>query len=313
MAKTASLILCILLANLLLAGCQKGDESSTAAIVQADTAWSLNDDQRAERQAMASQTPTVESAQALPTSTPTTTPSPEPTHKPPATPTLMVTATTTPTATATPIVPCDERHPGEDLFAVVTKDYGISRDFEPQDLVPLADHLPFSVTSGYPTEIRAIALDPLVEMVSEMQAAGLFPRIESGYRSYAAQVIAWDKWNREYPESAAIVSAQPGHSEHQLGTVVDFGSPELAGIVGQEDIEFHTYFYKTSEGQWLGEHAHEYGFTLSFSLEAFETTGLYYEPWHFRYVGVEMASFLKERETTLVEYQLESHGQPCVP
>ena len=84
-------------------------------------------------------------------------------------------------------------------------------------------------------------------------------------------------------------------------------------MVGQEDIEFHTYFYLTSEGQWLLEHAHEYGFTLSFPREAFELTGFYYEPWHYRYVGTEMAGFLQEVGMSLTEYQLLNSPPPCIP
>jgi D-alanyl-D-alanine carboxypeptidase len=150
-------------------------------------------------------------------------------------------------------------------------------------------------------------------MIGDMEAAGLQPQVISGYRSYAAQAIAWAKWNESHPDTAAIVSAPPGHSEHQLGTTVDFGSPELPEIVGEEDIQFHTYFYKTSEGEWLLEHAHEYGFTLSYSREAFELTGLYYEPWHYRYVGRELATHLHDAGTTLTAYLLEQNPNPCLP
>jgi D-alanyl-D-alanine carboxypeptidase len=211
------------------------------------------------------------------------------------------------------LVDCTERLPGSGLFSVVTLDYAISRDAEPSDLVRLSDHLPFSVTQGYPSEVRQVVLQPLVDMVNDMIDAGLNPQILSGYRSYAAQAIAWNKWNTLYPERASIISAPPGHSEHQLGTVVDFGSPELPGIVGQPGIQFHTYFYKTSEGQWLAENAHKYGFTMSYTLEAFDTTGFYYEPWHFRYVGEEMATMLKVQELTFTEYQLANEPPPCNP
>lgn len=240
---------------------------------------------------------------------PTNTPAPTATPTATATPTI----TPSPTPTATPIGPCDERLPRDDLFTIVTQTYGLSRDYAPQDLVLLTDYLPVNVTLGYPTEIRQIAIGPLVQMVADMQNSGLEPFIISGYRSYAAQAISWDKWNREEPERAAILSARPGHSEHQLGTTVDFGSPELADIVGIADIEFHTYFYQTSEGIWLAENAHRYGFTLSYPRGAQELTGFFYEPWHFRYVGQEMATFLHESGTYLTEYQLINQPEPCIP
>lgn len=215
--------------------------------------------------------------------------------------------------TPLPPIKCDARMPGPDLFTVISKEYGISKAYAPDDLVPLDEHLPYSVTVGYPNEVREAIMKPLVEMINDMLDEGLQPWILSGYRSYAAQAFSWEKWNRLYPETAAIVSAQPGHSEHQLGTVVDFGSPELPGVVGQPDIEFHTYFYKTSEGKWLAENAHKYGFTMSFTAEAFETTGFYYEPWHFRYVGVDMAELLREQNLTLTEYKLATEPPPCTP
>lgn len=238
-----------------------------------------------------------------PTAVPTTTPSPTP----------AATATPTITPTATPIGPCDQRDPGDDLLTFVTLEYGLSRDFQPADLVPLSDYFGNDVTLGYPTEVRQIIIEPLVQMIDNMHAAGLEPLIASGYRSYSQQAIAWDKWNREHPERAAIISSPPGFSEHQLGTTLDFRSPELEEIVGEEGIEFHTYFYKTSEGIWLLENAHKYGFTLSYSREAFDVTGFYYEPWHYRYVGVELATELHESGNFLAQYLLDTRPLPCIP
>ena len=242
---------------------------------------------------------------------------PPPTVVPPATVTPRPSVTPTPTITPSPTpdrnVLCSERIPDDGLLTVVTLTYGLSRDFEPAGLVGLSGYLPNDVTLGYPTELRRVAVTPLVNMITDMQAAGLKPVLISGYRSYSAQAIARQKWLEKEPDRANILSAPPGFSEHQLGTVVDFGSPELAEIVGQDDIEFHTWFYKTSEGIWLLENAHKYGFTLSYPFEAFETTGFFYEPWHFRYVGVEMATQLREAGISLTEHQLATEPPPCIP
>ncbi len=250
----------------------------------------------------------------IPTLPPPATLTPQPTSTSSSTPlaTATATATATPAATPTPSG-CERRIFTDDLFTIVTLTYGLSRDYQPSDLVDLDDYLPVSVTLGYPTQVRQIIVDPLVQMINDMQANGLAPFIISGYRSYSAQAIAYQKWQTTYPDSASIVSAPPGHSEHQLGTTVDFGSPELEEIVGQEGIEFHTYFYQTSEGQWLLEHAQEYGFTLSFPREAFELTGFYYEPWHYRYVGIEMATQLKAMGLSFTEFQLINSPAPCIP
>jgi D-alanyl-D-alanine carboxypeptidase len=203
--------------------------------------------------------------------------------------------------------------PDDDLLTIVTLQYGLSRNYEPADLVPLADYLSSDVTLGYPIEIRQVVIEPLVQLITDMQSLGLQPKIISGYRSYSAQAIARQKWVEKAPDYVNILSAPPGHSEHQLGTVVDFGSPELPGIVGQEDIEFHTYFYMTSEGVWLAENAHKYGFTLSYPREAQDITGFFYEPWHYRYVGVEMATRLSEMNISLTAHQLMTQPLPCIP
>ncbi len=262
--------------------------------------------------AAATATPLPSTLIVTPSPIPTLPPPPTVTPQPTVTPTPTPAATATPTFTPTPDA-CERRIFSDDLFTIVTLTYGLSRDYQPSDLVTLSDYFPVAITLGYPTQVRQIIAAPLVQMVTDMQAAGLAPFIISGYRSYSAQAIAYQKWLTTYPDSATIVSAPPGHSEHQLGTTIDFGSPELPEVVGQEDIEFHTYFYMTSEGQWLLEHAHEYGFTLSFPREAFELTGFYYEPWHYRYVGVEMATFLKEVGMSLTEYQLLNSPPPCIP
>lgn len=242
-------------------------------------------------------------------------PPPTVTPMPTSSPTATPPATATPTVTLIPtaVAICTDRMPGDDLLTIVTLQYGLSRDYEPADLVPLADYLSADVTLGDPTEIRQVVVEPLVQLVNDMQSLGLRPIIISGYRSYSAQAVARQKWVEKAPDYVNILSAPPGHSEHQLGTAVDFGSPELPELVGQEDIEFHTYFYMTSEGVWLAENAHQYGFTLSYPREAQNITGIFYEPWHYRYVGVEMATHLREMGISLTAQQLLTQPLPCIP
>lgn len=195
----------------------------------------------------------------------------------------------------------------------MTRNYGLSREFVPTDLVDLREHFPLDVTMGYETQVRDIILDPLQQMIMEMKAEGLNPTIISGYRSFPAQAIAWSKWQEEEPERAAIISSPPGFSEHQLGTTLDFGSPELELIVGEEDVEFHTDFDKTAVGQWLAEYAHRYGFTLSYPLDNIAETGFYYEPWHYRYIGIELATQLYEEGSYLIGFLLDQIPEPCLP
>lgn len=211
------------------------------------------------------------------------------------------------------LVNCSRRMPhDEDLLTLVTRDFGLSRDYEPGDLVPLGDYFPNSVTLGYPTEVRAAIITPLQEIMQVMQDEGFAPQIVSGYRSYSAQTLARQKWVEQYPDWAHNLSAPPGHSEHQLGTTVDFGSPELEIMLGEEYVQFHPAFAQTSEGQWLAEHAPEYGFTMSYPADAFERTTFYYEPWHFRYVGTELATILAKENLTISEFLEWEQPAPCL-
>lgn len=242
---------------------------------------------------------------------PPSTPTPAPTSTPIPSPTSTATATVKPSPTIAGR--CSERVPSDDLLTLVTSTYAISAGYAPGDLINLADYLPRRVTLGYETQLRRAAASSLILLIADMHIDGLSPQIISGYRSFAAQASAWQKWLDREPDRASIISVPPGHSEHQLGTTVDFGSPELALLLGDEDVEFHTYFYKTNESIWLENHAHEYGFSLSYPLEAFEITGFYYEPWHYRYIGTELASELREKGISLTQYLLETYPPPCEP
>ena len=126
--------------------------------------------------------------------------------------------------------------------------------------------------------------------------------------------VAYNRWQVEDPAHASQVSALPGHSEHQLGTAVDFGSPELPDLTGDPTMRFSPLFSQTSEGLWLTAHAHEYGFTLTNPPDAQPWTGLIYEPWHYRYVGVDLATYLHESGYFLTEYLFQVRpGLPCMP
>ena len=315
---TIGCVLALVAAAFAIVSCSSGtEETQTITMVE---------------QTVASVAPSLTAAvQTVPTSsaTPSATAT-EPTSEPkatqdtaPSTPTPVSTSTRepTPTETATATVKpsptragsCKDRVPSDDLQTLVTSEYAISAEYVPGDLIEIADYLPMRVTLGYNTQLRRETISHLVRMITDMESQGLSPQIISGYRSYIAQSISWQKWLELEPERASIISVPPGHSEHQLGTTIDFGSPELATLVGDEDVEFHTYFYKTSEGEWLENHAHEYGFTLSYPLEAFEITGFYYEPWHYRYVGVVLATKLEANGISLTQYLLESYPPPCDP
>ncbi|GJM39720.1 MAG: hypothetical protein DHS20C20_00020 [Ardenticatenaceae bacterium] len=237
-----------------------------------------------------------------------------------ATATLTPTATIEPTATYWPTVtrqvlpdsvaaglpPCQSRIVNTELLAVVTQQFSLPETYVPPDLVPLADYFDDSITLGQTLFARQAIIEPLQRIIEAMNAAGLRPSIISSYRSYGEQQLAWNWWSSQYPGRVAILSARPGYSEHQLGTTIDFGSPAI-------DHLFHVDFANTAEGIWLKNNAHAYGFTLSFPNYTYDITGIKYEPWHFRYVGVNLATELFHSGQLLTSWQIEHIPPPCIP
>ena len=266
-------------------------------------------------------------SQAAPVLTPTATISPSPTASPTDTSVPTITPTPSPTFTLAPTlfplptqdpqatpVPCDKRRPGaDDLFAEVSANYGLDPAYVPADLVKLGQFLP-GLVSLPDNLLRLPAAQALGKMVKAMLAEGLQPRVLSTYRSYFDQAVAHQRWVVDDPAHADEISAQPGHSEHQLGTVVDFGSPEMPALTGTTTDPFSPLFNQTSEGRWLARHAFEYGFSMSSPQGALNLTGLAYEPWHYRYVGLEMATYLQASGYYLDEYLLKARPvMPCLP
>ena len=222
-----------------------------------------------------------------------------------AAPTLAVTLTPLPSPTAPPTfaVPtvdpeCALYQANLDLLApIVNRDAELARDFVPANLQ--TPQLAYRNAYIVPVTVREAVLQPLYDLLAVSNDSGLQIMVVSGYRSWTEQKIAYDKWTELYPDRAPEISALPGHSEHQLGTAVDFSTPYMEGLY--QNL-FHTNFFYTVEGQWLNDNAAKFGFTLSFPSWGIEQTGFAWEPWHFRYVGVALAQELNERQLTLIEY-----------
>lgn len=158
------------------------------------------------------------------------------------------------------------------------------------------------VENGYSVDAR-IAED-LNAMLAAARADGCQPQICSAYRSVEKQIQVfndtvnswisqgssfWDAYQRTTQEVAL-----PGTSEHGIGLAVD--------IVSNQYAELDAKQAETMEAQWLQEHCYEYGFILRYPPEKQSLTGIIYEPWHYRYVGREMAQKIKESGLTLEEY-----------
>lgn len=149
--------------------------------------------------------------------------------------------------------------------------------------------------------------EPLMKMLEAMKAEGLSPVVCSGYRTLDKQEKLFNRKVSSYvkkghsKEEANALARQtlsiPGSGEHCLGLAVDFYTRSYH--------QLERAFERTPEGKWLREHAQDYGFTLRYEEGKEEITGIGYEPWHFRYVGVEVAQYLKEHNLSLEEFYIE--------
>jgi D-alanyl-D-alanine carboxypeptidase len=202
--------------------------------------------------------------------------------------------------------PCQNRTVPADFLVFATQQFTLPESYIPPNMVLTTDYFDSSVTLDNPQFIRQTILEPLQRMIGEMHSLDLRPSIISAYRSYQEQALAWHWWNGQYPDRVAILSARPGHSEHQLGTTIDFGSPEIRHL-------FNVDFVNTSEGVWLRNNAYRFGFTLSYPVDSYPVTGYKHEPWHYRYVGVEMAEYLYNAGQLLTSWQITNLSPPCIP
>ena len=189
-------------------------------------------------------------------------------------------------------------NPG-DLLVLVNKTRALPSSYAPTDLVNAMSVMPTRGTQ----RIRQSIVDPLTKMYTAMYAEGLRPVIVSAFRSYTEQQSTFAYWVGQYGEAqASLISARAGHSEHQLGTTIDFGSPKT-GFTLEED------FADTPEGRWLATNAPKYGFIMSYPPGKTSVTGYAYEPWHFRYVGNEAVQ-IAATGPTLEEYLRKNNRLP---
>jgi D-alanyl-D-alanine carboxypeptidase len=160
----------------------------------------------------------------------------------------------------------------EGLLVLVDKKNPLPDGWEPQDLVNLKDY-PSLRLSRQNLQLRALVMPSLLDMAQAAKADGAELLLSSTYRSAAYQKTVYERIVREMGQAAADrESARPRHSQHQLGTVVDFGSID-------DD------FTGTKMERWLDANAWKYGFSLSFPEGREELTGYRWESWHFRYIG----------------------------
>ncbi|MBS3943580.1 MAG: M15 family metallopeptidase [Dethiobacter sp.] len=188
---------------------------------------------------------------------------------------------------------------GDYLLALVDRRTTLGR-YAPDDLVQVEPALVHPAQRQWSYFLRQQAEQALRRMWEAARADGIELLLTSAYRSFETQEILFrDYASRHGEDRANTFSARAGQSEHQLGTAVDFGGTPA---------DHTSAFAETTPGQWLAARAHEFGFALSYPDGAQEITGYVFEPWHFRYIGVESAAEWRDSGLVLSRF-LESKPQ----
>jgi len=187
----------------------------------------------------------------------------------------------------------EEQLPGDWNLILVNKTHLVPEDYQ-VELKPIG--------SGH--QIDARAYDDYKAMIKAAKREGVYIYVTSSYRDMEKQTKLHEQKIESlvmegYPyeeakELAAQVVAVPGTSEHQLGLALDLVSSEYRRLDEKQE--------NTRGFQWLKEHCAEYGFILRYPNGKTDITGIIYEPWHFRYVGLEAAKEITEAGLTLEEY-----------
>ena len=189
------------------------------------------------------------------------------------------------------------QHDADGLLFLVNRQYMVSDAFEPADLVE-------AQVPGQVREMRAEAAAALEEMYAACkEETGAQLISVRGYRSYAKQNRLFkaklQRVNNKV-ELAQEYVAPPGASEHHLGLAMDIGQ--------QSKPTLNEKFAETEGGIWTRENCWRFGFILRYVEEWEDVTGYKYEPWHFRYVGKELAKEIHDAgvpfETWLTEYRV---------
>lgn len=167
----------------------------------------------------------------------------------------------------------------------------LDKDFEPSNLVKLRLR---SVGTGH--LLREDAAEELTRFFEAAEQAGYKLYVKSAYRSYQTQSSMYHNRLERYKSDDGVV-AYPGSSDHQTGLGVDILNYEWTRKEGMTPA-----FGDTAEAQWMEQHCAEYGFILRYMPEKQDITGIIYEPWHFRFVGVPIAQYIMAERLSLEEF-----------
>lgn len=178
------------------------------------------------------------------------------------------------------------------LLVIINKEFTVSKDYYPTDMVDIDG----SLSTNQNLKVKKEAYDAYLSMLHDAQAEGLNFSICSAYRSYELQESLYNNSltanGKEYTEK---MFAYPGKSEHHTGYAIDITSPSMNWGLSQDFTDY-------PDGAWITAHCSEYGFIIRYPKGKEDITGYVYEPWHIRYVGIDVAKYITEQGITFEEY-----------
>lgn len=176
------------------------------------------------------------------------------------------------------------------ILLITNKYYYLEKDYYYGDLVTMDKA--YDNKNG--SKLSSVVYEAFKKLVDDAEKEGYHIRNNSAYRSYNTQNGLYNGYKNNHGLTwADSWSARPGFSEHQTGLALDVGV--------KNEYSLGT-FESSKEFTWMKDHAHLYGFILRYPSGKEYITGYGYEPWHYRYVGVEVATYIYEHDITFEEY-----------
>ena len=177
-----------------------------------------------------------------------------------------------------------------DCLMLVNKYYHLSENYEPNDLVNINNKYYY----GTGHKVRKPAYEAFIDLWNAANQEGIYLIINSSYRDYASQSSVYDSFkNQKGTTYADSIAARPGYSEHQTGLAID--------IFSKENTTSNNFKGSTAH-IWLQNNAYKYGFIERYQEGKEKITGFEAESWHWRYVGVETATYIYNHNITFDEY-----------
>ena len=174
---------------------------------------------------------------------------------------------------------------------LVNKYHYLDKDYEPENLVTIPTT--YAWGSYGSQKVTKSTYDAFLNMWKASHEKGFYLMVSSSYRTYEKQLSVYEEYRKTQGiDYADVIAARPGHSEHQTGYSLDIFEKGYTQKTFQDSDSY----------QWLQNNAYKYGFIERYPSDKEEITGYTFESWHYRYIGIEPATYIHDNHITFDEY-----------